>query len=172
MAKSTAMLTDIGTVITNGPGATTLATVNAAAGPLMDYLGNCNLVKTKLQEAEVQLAAIKTDTDSTDSTNLTLINGLLAVINGTGSPSTAVLTDINSVISNGPNAATLAKAIIAAGPILDYPGMTHSVRRKVQEIMVLLGGYTNDPVGGIYSVTASGDTANKALLLTLVNVLV
>ncbi len=73
---STTYIADATTVFTNGPGATTKANAIAAAGPIMDYLGNVALVITKLQEAAVLLDAIIAVTDSTDSTNLTLLNSI------------------------------------------------------------------------------------------------
>lgn len=102
MANSTAMITDLGTAITNGPSATTQANAinpsglsatggagNMGAGTgvygsgtyfggLMDYTGNLKTVQLKLQECAVLLAKVLVNTDNgTDSTNGTLIAKVL-----------------------------------------------------------------------------------------------
>ncbi len=51
--------------------------------------------------------------------------------------------------TNGPNAATKAKAIAAAGPIMDYPGNVKMLIRLVEEAKVLVGGYASDPMSGV-----------------------
>ncbi len=73
--SSTALITDINTVITNGPNAATKAKAIAAAGPIMDYPGVCNLVQMKFRELAVLIKSVITDTDATDSANLTLLQG-------------------------------------------------------------------------------------------------
>lgn len=77
MANSTHIITDITTVITNGPNAATQALANVASGQIMDYEGNCNLILLKAQEMQVLLTAIIGDTDASDATNLGLLNGIL-----------------------------------------------------------------------------------------------
>ena len=156
--SSTSLIADTTSVISNGPSTTTKANAIAAAGPIQDYVGNCNLSLLKLKEAEVLLTTLKTDTDASgDATNLALINGILAALNGTGSPSSHVITDIQTVRTNGPQGTTLAKSIAGAGPIQDYIGNCEGVRRKLQETYAL-NVY-------IVDVTDSGtDGTNKTLL--------
>lgn len=48
-----------------------------------------------------------------------------------------LITDTNSVITNGPNAATQADSIAAAGPIQDYVGNTKQLLLKLQEAKAL-----------------------------------
>lgn len=57
---------------------------------------------------------------------------------GTLAASSQVITDIGTVISTGPTAATSAKAIAASGPIMDYIGNTKEVLLKFQEANTLL----------------------------------
>lgn len=52
--------------------------------------------------------------------------------------STALITDIGTAISTGPNATSTANAIAAAGPIMDVKGNLELVRLKLQEAKVLL----------------------------------
>jgi hypothetical protein len=98
MAFSTQVVTDLGTVITNGPSATTLANaINPAGitvtggsgnfisgsgnyasgtyfGGIMDYLGCVKLCQLKAQEIAVLLARVLADTDfGSDATNSALI---------------------------------------------------------------------------------------------------
>lgn len=153
--SSSNMIGDIGTVITNGPSSsasnTTLANAIAAAGPIMDYKGNCNLLLLNLKAAKNQLGRLIAVTDSTDSTNLTYLKGVLSCLSGSGvaisgkgdvwgtsaaasgSPSTTVIADMTAVITAGPAAATTAASIAAAGPIMDYVGMCHQIRGKFKE---------------------------------------
>lgn len=49
-----------------------------------------------------------------------------------------LLTDIETVQSTGPTAATQAKAIAPGGPIMDYVGNTGLVQLKLEEVKVLL----------------------------------
>jgi hypothetical protein len=158
MSASSALLTDVTTVITNGPSATTKANSIAAAGPINDYVGNTKGLLLKLQEASVLAKLLVTDTDSSgDSTNLALINGVVAALNGTGSPSTTLIADMKTVIASGPQGTTNAKAIAAAGPIMDYVGNSTGVLLKLQEANVL--------ATMLGTVTASGDdSTNKTLL--------
>jgi hypothetical protein len=89
-APSAHVIATMGFVIANGPSSVTLANAIAPAGAIMDYPGNCNLVKLKLQEAYELLSATGTlaipkgiifNTDSaTDSTNLTLLQGVAATL--------------------------------------------------------------------------------------------
>jgi hypothetical protein len=65
--------------------------------------------------------------------------------------STNLIADIGTVITNGPNAATLQLASLAAGPIGDYPGNNKSLRLHFQEAANLLGNIqgatdTGDPM--------------------------
>jgi len=47
--------------------------------------------------------------------------------------STQLITDTKSVLSNGPSAATTAKAIAAAGPIMDYTGQVNGLLTMLEE---------------------------------------
>ena len=74
MANSTTIITDLGTVVTNGPSSVTAANANAAAGPIMDYLGNVKLLQLKAQEMAVLIVSVLAVTDAgTDSTNRNLL---------------------------------------------------------------------------------------------------
>lgn len=140
MPASSALLTDVASLKTNGPSANTKAASIAAAGPIMDYVGNTNAVQLKLQSAQKLLTAVLANTvNSDDSTNRTLVLAVLAALNGTGGPSTTLITDIQTVITNGPSALTKAACIAAAGAIMDYVGNTRLVRRMLEEANVLLG---------------------------------
>lgn len=163
MAASSAYLTDIATVIATGPTAATVVKANAAAGPIMDYPGNCKLVQLHLQECLVQLTALHGVTDAADSANKTLLSNLIDVLDGAGTPSTTLLTDIASVISTGPGALTTAACIAAAGPIMDYLGNCKLVQLRLQETLNL--------ITLILAVTDSGD-GSKATIQTLADGLV
>jgi hypothetical protein len=74
MANSTQVITDMKSVVTNGPSAATTSNCTVASGAIMDYPGNCKLVVLKAQEISVLLAKIVTQTDpGSDATNLTLL---------------------------------------------------------------------------------------------------
>jgi hypothetical protein len=97
VANSTAVITDLNTVIAAGPSATTAANaVNPAGqsvsggaggltngsgvyasgtyyGGIMDYVGNCKLVLLKCQEIAVLLARIAAVTDSGDGQQANII---------------------------------------------------------------------------------------------------
>lgn len=102
MANSTAIITDLQTVINNGPSATTTANaINPSGltatggtgnfvsgtgvyasgtyyGGIMDYLGCVKLVQLKAQEMAVLLARVLVDTDfGSDGTNNALIAKVL-----------------------------------------------------------------------------------------------
>lgn len=74
MSASTALITDLTTVITTGPSATSEANAVAAAGPLMDLKGNLKLALLKLQEADKLLEEVDTNIDSGDGIQATLTN--------------------------------------------------------------------------------------------------
>lgn len=77
MAPSTQLITDIGTVISNGPSTATQAASIAAAGPIQDYIGNTKQMLLKLQEAKQLAVLIISDTDAaSDATNLGLLQGI------------------------------------------------------------------------------------------------
>jgi hypothetical protein len=177
MAKSTNFINDLTTAITNGPQGTTLANAIAAAGPIMDYKGNCQLALLKMKGASNLLGgdtfikgSLKQVTDAGDTTNLGLINGLIAVLNGTSSPSTQAITDSTTLFNNartgtGVGAATTANCNAAAGPIMDYVGNSGAARKMLEEIQVLLAK--------VASVTdQSGDATNYALINNIVLALV
>ena len=71
-------------------------------------------------------------------------------------PSTALITNTKSVISNGPNAATKALAIAQGGPIMDYAGNCNLLLTKLQECEVLIGKIIQD--------TDATDATNLGLL--------
>jgi hypothetical protein len=104
VAFSTQVVTDLGTVITNGPSATTNANaINPAGatatggagnmsggsgvfgsgtyyGGILDYLGCVKLCQLKAQEISVLLARVLVDTDAnTDNANNALIAKVLNV---------------------------------------------------------------------------------------------
>jgi hypothetical protein len=79
------------------------------------------------------------------------------------SVSTKLITDMASVISAGPNAATIAKAIAAAGPINGYVSNSKAAYLKLQEAEVM--------AKNLYDVTDAADTANKANLSGIYDVL-
>lgn len=74
MANSTTIITDLGTVITNGPSASTSAAAISASGNIQDYQGNVKLLQLKAQEMAVLIKAVLAVTDvATDGTNRTLL---------------------------------------------------------------------------------------------------
>lgn len=78
MAASTTLLTDAGTMITNGPSA---ATVTKAAGTTdeIDYVGMLQQYQNALKELKNLLTNLKNATDSGDG-NLTTINNDLSTL--------------------------------------------------------------------------------------------
>ena len=105
MANSTTVITDLGTVITNGPSTVTQANaINPAGlsasggvgnlsggtgvfgsgtyyGGIMDYLGCVKICQLKAQEIAVLLARVLVDTDAnTDQVNNALIAKVLNVM--------------------------------------------------------------------------------------------
>lgn len=132
MAASTQLIADTKTVITNGPTAASLALANNPNGPLIDYPGTSNALLINLEDADVLLTRISSDTDGSDP-NLTNIAAVLAALNGTSSPSATVITAMKAVYTAGPTAATLAKAINANGPIMDYLGNVNGVVVMLEE---------------------------------------
>lgn len=165
MPVSTSMLANMTSVITNGPKQATLDAAIAAGGPIQDYQGNCKLALLKLQEAD-KLANILDDmTNSADSANEALLDGIVDVLEGTGSPSDSVITDIGLVIAAGPGNATLAACIAASGQILDYQGLCKLLLLKFQEAYKL--------IYSLHAITdTSTDSANKTLLANLLLTLV
>ena len=78
MAFSQQILTDITSVINNGPQGNTPALAIAASGYIMDYPGMTKSIKLHFQEAKRQLQLVIDDTDTNqDSTNLTLLQNIL-----------------------------------------------------------------------------------------------
>lgn len=135
---TTQMIADMKSVISNGPSATTKANAIAAAGPIMDYAGVCNEALLKMEETEEVLAKVITNTAAGDSANTTLLDGVQALLQGTSGPSTQALTDMKSVISNGPGATTQANCIAAAGVIMDYLGLCRQILTSLSELVPLL----------------------------------
>lgn len=160
MPASTAMITDITSVITNGPAAVTLANCIAAAGPIMDYRAQTNSTLLRFDRLVTLLNQIKTDTASGDTANLALINKALAALQGTSTPSTTIITDMRSVYTTGPGATTIANSIAAAGPIMDYLGNVNITILALIEAKVILTA--------LLSVTDSGtDSTNRTLISNL-----
>ncbi len=164
MAKSTTLIVDMTTVITNGPNSATKARALAAASVIMDYPANTKNCLLKLDETTVLLAQVIVDTDAGDSANLALLQGVQACLLGTSSPSTQLVTDLATVVTNGPTAATITLATRAAGPIMGYPDNVRVCKRKLQEVNSLLSPIITD--------TDSTDSANLALLQNIQNALV
>ncbi len=164
MAKSTTLIVNMTTVVTNGPNDATKALALAAAGIIMDYPANTKSCLLKLQETTVLLAQVITDTDSGDSANLALLAGVQACLLGTSAPSTQLVTDLATVVTNGPTAATVALATRAAGPIMGYPDNVRTCKLKLQEVYSLLTPIITD--------TDSSDSANLSLLHNIQNALV
>ncbi len=165
MPVSTTMLVNMASVISNGPATATKAAAIAAAGPIQDYVGNCKLALLKLQEADKLVNILDDVTNAADSANEALLDGIKAVLEGSGSPSIAVITDIASVITTGPGNATLAACIAAAGPILDYLGMCKQLKLKFQEAY--------NVIYSLHAITdTSTDSTNTTLLANLLLTLV
>jgi hypothetical protein len=78
MANSTQMITDITTVITNGPNAATQALALAASGVIMDYVGMSQLALLQMYELLTTLNLLVGDTSASDATNLTLLENIIA----------------------------------------------------------------------------------------------
>jgi hypothetical protein len=75
MANSTQVITDMKSVITNGPSNATLSNCIAPSGAIMDYAGNCKLLLYKMQEISVLIAKVYNQTDpGSDSTNQALLS--------------------------------------------------------------------------------------------------
>ena len=76
MTTSSALLTDIASVITTGP--TTLSTAKsiAATGPINDLLGMLLLCQSKLKETKQLLTNIIAGLDASDGIKTTLTNML------------------------------------------------------------------------------------------------
>lgn len=163
---STNIIGDINSVITNGPSATTKSNSLAAAGPINDYVGNCYASLVKAEEASKLANLVYGVTNaSDDATNRGLLAGIIALLNGTSSPSTTALADLKTVIANGPSANTKAAANAAAGPINDYVGNCNVLLVLLDGLKVLLTT--------LYGVTAaSDDNTNRTLISGITGVLV
>ena len=75
--------------------------------------------------------------------------------------STTLITNMKTVIANGPSSVTTANAIAQAGPITDYPGMTGSILLNLEEAQQKLG----QTIPGILALTdPTTDAANYTLL--------
>lgn len=73
------LITDLTTVIANGPSAVTTANACAPAGPIEDYLGMTQNALLKAQELKVVVAQLISNTDATtDAANLALLNAVNA----------------------------------------------------------------------------------------------
>ena len=80
MANATTIIADLKSVISTGPNAATKTKATAATaqtgGGMMDYQGNVNLLLLKAQEMAVLIGYVVANTDSTDSANLALLQGV------------------------------------------------------------------------------------------------
>lgn len=74
MTTSTAILTDLNSVISTGPSAASTAAAIAAAGPIGDLLGNLELARTKAKEYKAFLTQIIASLDSGDGIKTTITN--------------------------------------------------------------------------------------------------
>jgi hypothetical protein len=159
MPASTNIIGDLTTVYTNGPSSTTKANAIAANGPITDYPGVTQGGIISAGGALELLTAIKGDTDAGDG-NLTDIEAVMATLAGTSSPSATVITAMQTVIAAGPSDATKAKAIAAAGEIMDYVGNLNLVLTKLEELLVR--------VTALYNLTDNGtDGTNRGLLANI-----
>jgi hypothetical protein len=80
-SPSAALITAMTSVAGTAPGATTKANCISQAGPIMDYVANCNLVLGKLKEAYVLITLLLSVTDSSiDSTNYGKLLGVQQVL--------------------------------------------------------------------------------------------
>lgn len=141
MAATSPLITIMKTVLATPPTAATVAKSLNPTGPIQDQSANAGLVLLKLEEAYVKVSKIITDTDSSDP-NLTGLQGVQAGLFTSNSPS-ALVTAMTNAIAAGPTAATTAKALAPAGPIMLYLGMLHSVRVCLYEAKVLIGQMVN-----------------------------
>ena len=81
MANSTTVITDLNSVYNNGPQGTTPANAVAPAGPIMDYIGNTNLMIVKAKELAYLIGKVIADTDSSgDVTNYNLLIGIQNIL--------------------------------------------------------------------------------------------
>lgn len=71
--------------------------------------------------------------------------------------STTLITNVTTVLSNGPSSVTKANAIAQAGPILGYPDLTQSALLALQEANVKITAL-------LAATDASSDAANYTLL--------
>jgi hypothetical protein len=79
MANSTSLITDLGTVKTNGFSTTTLANALAAAGKIQDMNGNLQGCIVGLYDVKRRLTEMIADVDAgSDGTNLGLMNNVNA----------------------------------------------------------------------------------------------
>lgn len=122
-SASTSAIVDITTVLSNGPTAATKVLAIAASGAIQDYVGNCEILQTKLKNAAQLLTMVLLVTDGSDG-QLSNLQGCLAALKGTSSPNATLVTTMKAVVLAGPSSASKALAIAAAGPINDYPGNT------------------------------------------------
>jgi hypothetical protein len=182
-SNSTKLITDMKSVISRGPQGTTAATAAGGttvpgSGPIMDYVGLCQSVLVAFEEASVLIAKVITDTDSTDSANLSHLQGIQYLLNGagTGGATSTALADIKACQTAGPNAASLLKCTAPGGPIMDWVGTVSVLRKKLEQCAIQIGfnsQASGAPKGSLLSVTdSSGDTTNRNLLLGMSQVLV
>lgn len=73
------LITNLTTVITNGPSAVTTANAIAPGGPIQDYLAMVQNALLKAQELKVVVANLVLNTDgTTDAANLALLTAVNA----------------------------------------------------------------------------------------------
>lgn len=135
MAAASPLITIMKTVLATAPTAATVAKSNNPTGPIQSTQGNSGLLLLKLEEASVKLVTVIADTDASDP-NLTGLQGVQAGLVTSNSPANLIAA-MNTAITAGPTAATVAKSLNPAGPIALYLSMLHSVRLTLVEAKVL-----------------------------------
>lgn len=159
MSASTNLYGDVATVISNGPNAATKTKNANPNGPIIDYVGVLNSLFLDLEYLKVLSGTILAATDSTDTTNITNLTAVNHALYGGGSPSGTLLTTVATVITAGPNAATLTKAANANGPIIDYVGNLNGLNLGLKECLVR--------IKTLMASTDSTDTTNLGLLTNI-----
>jgi hypothetical protein len=153
---STNLAADIVSVYNNGMNAATKAKTVNPNGPLVDYYGVLKSLEVNLKYLSNLAGQVAKVTDATDSANLALLTAIANSVTGGSAPSATAITGIGTVYTNGPNAATIAKAINPNGPIMDYPGNVSLIQLGLKEAAV--------QAKILVGVTDSTDATNLALL--------
>ena len=176
-ANSTNLISDIKSVISRGPQGTTATNAVDPAHPMLDYVGMCDQILLKFEEAQRLLSNAYAKgmiqvTAAGDSANLALLTGVYNLLTGGGSPSTTARADILTVYNANiasMNTTTQTNVSQATGPIMDYIGNLKILERLFQEVYVMLGSAYQK--GMLYDTDSGGDTTNYNLLLGIQQVL-